>query len=472
MPKRAMVAAAAALAAAATPAIAATPPHIHAARCWQHCRTAAPGGKILVTGHGFRAGAHVYFTVGHRFTSGSTRVLSSRSLRARVPIGAVTGPIYVSEPGGRSNAIQLKLKKPRPRPPQPASQATSGTAFDGNGMWIWYVADSSGGSPSAIVGKARAHAISTVFIKSSDGSSWWSQFTPALVSQLKAAGLHVCAWQFVYGSYPATEAQLGAQAASYGADCLAIDAEQQYEGRYSAAQRYIDALRAAVGPQYPVGLASFPYVDYHPSLPYSVFLGPNGAQFDVPQIYWRDIGVSVTTAVNHTYKVNAPYGRTIAPLGQAYNGTTASEIRQFRSLAQSYGSPGVSWWDWQSASGSEWQAIGQPLTQASAARASGVATLARGAKGDLVVWAQEHLRGARQNVKVSGFFDAATQQAVERFQRAASLRATGRIDAATWRALLRYRPTGWTSGAHAAGANSAPPSATLPAKRYEISRHG
>jgi hypothetical protein len=471
MPKRALLAAFAALAVLAGPADALARPHISSARCWRssahRCRTVSPGAKILLSGRGFRAGAKVYFTVGgNTVSAGATRVLSSRSVRARVPSAAVTGPIFVREPSGRSNSLVLRVRRPRPVP-SPATQA-SGTAFDGNGMWIWYVSRSSGGSPAALVAKARQHAISTVFIKSSDGSSWWSQFDPQLVATLKASGLHVCAWQYVYGSHPAIEARLGAQAVAAGADCLAIDAEQQYEGRYSQARTYIADLRAAVGPSYPLGLASFPYVDYHPALPYSVFLGPNGAQFDVPQIYWKAIGVSVTTAVDHTYNVNAPYGRPIAPLGQAYDNVSPADILRFRALTETNGAPGVSWWDWQEATGSEWQAIGQPLARPAAHRGARFDTLARGAKGDLVVWAQEHLRGAGQRIGTSGYFDAATERAVTRFQRAASLNPSGRIDKATWRALLRYTPTGWSSGAHAAGVGGGPRSASLPAVRYEI----
>ena len=61
-------------------------------------------------------------------------------------------------------------------------------------------------------------------------------------------------WWFVYGSRPSTEAALGARAAQTGADCLVIDAESGYEGRYAQAQAYLRALRARIparrrGPQ-------------------------------------------------------------------------------------------------------------------------------------------------------------------------------------------------------------------------------
>lgn len=34
-------------------------------------------------------------------------------------------------------------------------------------------------------------------------------------------------------------------------------------------------------------------VDYHPSFPYSVFFGPEGATVNQPQMYWKAIGTSV-----------------------------------------------------------------------------------------------------------------------------------------------------------------------------------
>ena len=126
-----------------------------------------------------------------------------------------------------------------------------------------------------------------------------------------------------------------------------IDAEAEYEGHYAAAQTYINDLRAKVGPAYPLALASFPYVSYHPSLPYSVFLGPNGAQYNAPQMYWKDIGVSVDTVYANTYIGNRIYGRPIFPLGQTYGGVSAADVLRFREEAVDYGATGFSFWDWQ-----------------------------------------------------------------------------------------------------------------------------
>ena len=148
---------------------------------------------------------------------------------------------------------------------------------------------------------------------------------------MHANGLRACAWQFVYGDDPLGEAALGADAVAAGADCLVIDAETRYEGKYAQAQQYMSALRGAVGPTYPLGLTSFPYVDYHPKLPYSVFLGPGGAQANLPQVYWRDIGATVDAASGHTLAHNRIYGVAIAPLGQTYQNPPPEELARFRS---------------------------------------------------------------------------------------------------------------------------------------------
>src|ERR1700761_8496242 len=150
--------------------------------------------------------------------------------------------------------------------------------FVRQGMWIWYLDQSQGGYLPAIVATAHHHHIGTVYIKSGDGTTYWEQFNGALVADLHRAGLKVCAWQFVYGNKPAAEARIGARAVEAGADCLVIDAEAQYEGKYAAADLYISRLRAAIGAGFPLSLAGFPYVDYHPAFPYSVFLGPGAGR--------------------------------------------------------------------------------------------------------------------------------------------------------------------------------------------------
>ncbi len=359
----------------------------------------------------------------------------------------------------------------------------------GRGMWIWYVSRSSGGTVSGMVATARRYGVSTLIIKSSDGPTMWSQFNSSLVSSIHASGFRVCAWQYVYGNHPLLEAQVGAQAVHDGADCLVIDAEGEYQGKYVAAQSYITQLRKLIGASYPVALAGFPYIDYHPGFPYSVFLGPGGAQYNSPQMYWKDIGTSVNDVYAHTYAYNRVFGRAIDPLGQVDANPPMGQIIRFRQLSRTYGAAGVSWWNWQQASTAGWQAISigaGNLTGVTPTPSTPVLQLH--SVGDLVVWLQEHLVSVGYATAVDGDFGTSTQTAVEQFQAVRGLTVDGIVGPSTWAALLRYAPApvSWThTGAVAASAADAqraragrtlrlavPKSASLPAKRDEIAAAG
>jgi len=292
--------------------------------------------------------------------------------------------------------------------------------------------------------------VTTLFIKSSDGSSnYWGQFSSQLVAELHANGLRACAWQYVYGTNPAGEANLGAQAVASGADCLVIDAEAEYEGHYAAAQTYINDLRAKIGPAFPLALASFPYVSYHPSLPYSVFLGPNGAQYNAPQMYWKDIGVSVDTVYANTYIANRIYARPILPLGQTYGGVSAADVLRFREEAVDYGATGYSFWDWQETPASGWSTLAAPLAPlTSVTPNTSYPELSKGAKGDQTLWLQEHLASAIATQEVTGTFGSQTTTNLAAFQTAHGIAPNGIATAATWAALLALPSVAvnWTGG--------------------------
>jgi hypothetical protein len=353
-------------------------------------------------------------------------------------------------------------------------------------MWIWEFSQSSGGDLASIIATAHTYGIGTLMIKGGDGATMWSQFNSQLVASLHANGLKACAWQYVYGRQPIYEAEVGAAAIQAGADCLLIDAESEYEGKYVQAQQYVEKLRQLIGSRAVVGLAGFPYVDYHPAFPYSVFLGPGGAQFNVPQMYWPDIQTSVDDVYSHTYEFNSPYGRPIAPLGEVAGNPPPGQIVRFRQMSRAYGAPGVSWWDWQESSSRDWGAVGQAapnLKGFTAAPSMPTLTVRSGGgvyAGDLVVWAQEHLFRAGLRVKIDGGYGAQTEAAVQSFQSSHGLPVTGMLDPATWAALLRYAPANvtWSTrkGKTIATASRAsltlpiPASARLHARRYEIPR--
>ena len=147
-------------------------------------------------------------------------------------------------------------------------------------------------------------------------------------------------------------------------------------------------------------------------------------------------------------------------------------------MAISYGLGGVSWWSWQETNSREWRALGRNIDRGVAGihrTGSDYPPLSKGSRGDLVVWAQEHLRGAGESVPVTGYFGRKTRRAVKRFQRSNGFVDDGHIGAKTWRALLAVAPktVDWSSRgsrrlARALGQRRAPRSASLPAVRDEI----
>jgi Putative peptidoglycan binding domain len=409
------------------------------------------------------------------FNSGThlrRRIVASTALL--VVLAAVFSPAQAGAETGGAGSVE-------------GAPAPGNSPFDRQGMWVWYVSASEGGSVPAMVARAKRFGIGIVYIKAGDGGGVWSQFSRSLVGALHAARIDACAWQFVYGDSPVAEARVGAAAVMKGADCLVIDAESDYEGKYAAADRYIRALRARIGDAFPLSLAAFPYVDYHPAFPYSVFMGPGGATYNQPQMYWKAIGTSVRAVYEHTYLYNRLWGHPIYPIGQTYEAPGSGALRLFRRFAASYGALQPSWWDWQETSGSEWGALGadsarRPIT--GYRQNFSHPLLKRGSKGDMVVWAQARLVGAGLSLPVTGFFRNQTYAAVRAFQASRGLPVDGAIGTDTWRALLTVAPyrvrwagTAGRSGASVsrASANRAlqarrPLSASLPARAYEIGR--
>ena len=411
------------------------------------------GRQIQLRGRGLVSGMRVTF----RWPRGALATTLRRGGAgwvARVPAGTATGRVAVTvrdRAGRRSNARYIIVTAP-PGTPRPTGATAAGTlpaVMRGNGMWIWQLPQSEGGDLDAIAARARAAGISTVYVKSSDAATNWTQFEPALVQALHLRGLRVCAWQFVYGADPLGEAAAGAAAVADGADCLIIDAETRYEGRYAAAQRYVQALRAAIGPSYPLGLTSFPYVDYHPTFPYSVFLAPGAAQANLPQVYWKAIGGSVDAVSARTVAHNRVYGAPIAPIGQAYDAAPTADLTRFRAVWAGYGAGGISWWSWQAASDAMWTTLSLPAPAAAALPDPGWPALRLGSKGDQVIWLQQHLASFDPTIEVlaGGRFTVATDAVLRAFQTARGLPATGTTDAATWQAVLALplRPVDWTS---------------------------
>jgi hypothetical protein len=322
------------------------------------------------------------------------------------------------------------------------AQDDADTPFAGHAMWIWQLPKAAGGDPVAIAAQAQAAGIDTLIIKAAQGAQRWTLFSPDLVSTLQAEGFTVCAYQRLEGKRMVAQAAAAAAAVDAGADCFVIDAEAELEGRYNESRQYVAALRQRIGDDFPVGFTSFPYADFHPLLPYSVFLGPGGATVNLPQIYWKDIGDSPSAAFAHTVSANRLYGKPLAPVGQLYAKPSSRDVLAFRRLALAYGVIGTSWWSWDSAVSTGWSAIGRSVSApAVPASVPLYPTVRPGARSDYVVWAKDHLRALGYTVSQDTRFDTVTTRAVRAFQTDNGLVATGVLDNDTWAALLDAEPS-------------------------------
>jgi len=96
---------------------------------------------------------------------------------------------------------------------------------------------------------------------------------------------------------------------------------------------------------------------------------------------------------------------------------------------------------WQFSGARQWTALGSPFAPfGTPRRTDAYPLLKRGSRSDLVVWAQQHLMKAGLLSILNGDYGAGTQKAVTAFQGSRGLPATGRLDAATWAALLPIGP--------------------------------
>jgi peptidoglycan hydrolase-like protein with peptidoglycan-binding domain len=319
------------------------------------------------------------------------------------------------------------------------ASATPAAASPLQSRAVWVGQPPGTATPAQLAAEGKTAGVTTVFVKAAEGTTPEPGFTPSYVAALRAQGVSVCAWTFAYGADPVGEAAAAVAAARAGAQCLVVDAEGQYDKRYAAAQVYVHALRAQLGASFPLGLAGQAEVAEHPTFPYSVFLGPGGFDLDMPQVYWRDLGLSVSAALSASIGESAWYGRAIAPVGQLYGGVSASELTAFVEEASSDRAAGLSFFDLEAQAPSALAAaLAAPVPKKR--RRVKLATVRPGADGDEVLWAQEHLDGAGARLPIGGYYGAQTARAVASFQRRRRLRASGMLDDGTWRALLKVRP--------------------------------
>ena len=138
---------------------------------------------------------------------------------------------------------------------------------EGKGFYIWQVPKCDKGDVGAIAAIAKAADLHHAFIKVADGTKTYNVTSAGvdlvypLVLALRAVGISVWGWGYVYGDFPEAEAEIGVKRMrDLDLDGYIVDAESQYKaaGKATAAKTYMAKLRAGVG-ALPIGLSSYRY---------------------------------------------------------------------------------------------------------------------------------------------------------------------------------------------------------------------
>jgi len=229
-----------------------------------------------------------------------------------------------------------------------------------------------------------------------------------------------------------------------------IDAESEYEGKYAAAQTYLTGPPAKIGASYPLGLASFPYVSYHPSFPYSVFLGRAGAvrrAADVLEGHRRlgrhrlcETRTSPTASTGARYSRSADLRRRLGHRNPALP-RGGGRLRRPRHLLLGLAGNGHGRLD----------RADDPLEPLTTSPPTSPTRTRQREKGDQVLWMQEHLASAIPSQVTTGKFESQTAANLEAFQTARGIAASGVTTAPTWEALLALPPSRWCGRERASG---------------------
>lgn len=160
------------------------------------------------------------------------------------------------------------------------------------GLHIWRVHKCADGTVLGIVDAVRGLGLSTVFIKVADGIAKYNGDLIPLVNALKANGILVFGWHYVYAANnPDWEINVAIdQINTLSLDGYSVDAEKHYKPAYGGNSGKASNLMSGIKEHcnrknIPLGLTTYRFPSYHRDLPWSGFLPY--ADFWEPQVYWN-----------------------------------------------------------------------------------------------------------------------------------------------------------------------------------------
>ena len=253
--------------------------------------------------------------------------------------------------------------------------------LSGKGWFIWQILRCERGAAEAIAEKAAAAGVTHVLLKVAERTYGFGfdkkgqDLVPDVARALRAQGIQVWGWHYVYGDKPADEARIAVRrSVQLQLDGYVIDAEAEYRrpGMAAAARLFMSTLREGLPGDTLVALSSFRYPSLHRQLPWKAFL--DSCDLNMPQVYWEQSHnpkQQLARCVDEFANIDlVGVVRPVVPTGAAYGAgnwrSAPDDIQKFLSKARSLGLPAANLysWDyatsagnedlWQSAAGYDW----------------------------------------------------------------------------------------------------------------------
>ncbi len=260
---------------------------------------------------------------------------------------------------------------PAPLPP-PTSRTADTSVVAGRGMWTWQWGRTEDGDLGAVVRRAKAAGLSTLWVRVADSKSgfYGAKYLDGLVPLAHREGLKVVGWGFPFLGDPVADAAwtaqvLGWQKDGHRLDAYSPDLETASEGVVVTEKRiatYLGLTRRALAGRPLVATVYNPTDEWWAKYPYGLVASYADAM--APMVYWgcREPGADVERAVRRL----ATFGLPVVPAGQSYNmgrdggrpgNPSGPETLRFLHEARRSGAVGVAFWVWQETTDEQWQAI-------------------------------------------------------------------------------------------------------------------
>lgn len=260
---------------------------------------------------------------------------------------------------------------PAPLPP-PTSRTADASVVSGRGMWTWQWGRTEGGDLGAVVRRARAAGLSTLWVRVADSKSgfYGAKYLDSLVPMAHREGLKVVGWGFPFLGDPVADAAWTSQVLAWQKDGHRLDAyspdlETASEGVVVTEKRiatYLGLTRQSLAGRPLVATVYNPTDKWWAEYPYARVASYADAM--APMVYWgcRDPGADVQRAVSRL----ATFGLPVVPAGQSYSmaadggragNPSGPETLRFLDEARRSGAVGVAFWVWQDTTAEQWQAI-------------------------------------------------------------------------------------------------------------------